>query len=588
MTLAKLLFWEGRLPAALSCALVAGAAMTSPAVAQVPPPATTPTPQRFDVPNLTPTTSTIVPTDTLPSQSISNRMSFGENLQLRILQSLPARLYLTGTVESSVRIETNVFQFPMKRQLIRQLPQGQDFFRLSPNQRQQVSDILALASREDTVFRILPNVTAGWTFTPRTRLFCNYFFLRDSLAHNISLNTNINSLAYGLQQDIPIPIGKGTNVQVEMQFRDLWQTNQLHVFDFLPGITGTTLVSPRTVAFANALLQLRGTGYFKSPNREIDPFYTIGMLHQCGGWTFSVSSTFVQNFREPFREHATIPINNYAMISDFEIARRPFRQIPGLQVFFRAEPIWNMGAQRTPGLSGMDFRAFWGGRFSAAKQALTSTLEQLRQQIQEQENAPPGPKPTTPGGKPSATIPVYEPVAHARQPIHGMLPETPQLSPAMTAAVYQTIAFGPTPFSRADDTTPDILKSLNATNPLSNSDPVSVHSTVQKSPSLEDIDFCMSSTMAHPRLVTEEEPSDHFEPVFNSNHIVETVYDDHTYQSVARRIAVSRPAPKSQEPRIFIVPPLPKVNVSDRKQPFQVAGDAENTIGRPAVLQTVR
>lgn len=576
MTFVQLTSTSYRYQFGLLCALFAANLVASPAVAQVTPPAT-PTPTRVDLPNVTPTTSTIVPTDTLPSQSISNRMTFGENLQLRILQALPARLYLTGTVETSVRVETNVFQFPMKRQLIRQLPQGRDFFLLSQSQRKQVSDILALASREDTVYRILPNLTAGWTFTPRTRLFCNYFFLRDSLAHNIKLNTNINSLAYGLQQDIPI--GSRSNVQVEMQFRDLWQTNQLHVFDFLPGITATSVITPRTVAFVNALLQLRGTGYFKSPNREIDPFYTWGLLHQRGGWTFSASSTFVQNFREPFREHATIPINNYSMISDFEIARRPFKQIPGLQLFFRAEPIWNMHAQRTPGLSGFDFRAFFGGRFSAAKPALTSTLEQLRQQINEQENAPTAPKPQQQdpgaGGKPSASVPVYEYIAHDRQPIHGMIPETPESLKTITYAAQQ-----------AQNNRQAAFLSQTVSSPQTGSLKDLIQSQAA-SPSIEDIEFSMSSTMAHPKLVAEESlsPAIGPEPVFDSNHIVQSLTDD---VSPVQRLAVSRTVSVRQShPQIYVVPPMPAVDIKNKNQPFAVAGDSNSNL-RPAVLQTVR
>jgi hypothetical protein len=509
--------------------------MTSPAVAQViaqgvTAPTTPAAPARIDLPNVSPTTSTIVPTDTLPEQSISDRMSFGENLQLRLLQALPARLYLTGTVETSMRIETNVFQFPMKRQLIRRLPQGRDFFLLSQNQRQQVSDILALASREDVVYRILPNLTAGWTFTPRTRLFCNYFFLRDSLAHNIRLNTNINSLAYGLQRDVPI--GSRSNLQVEMQFRDLWQTNQLHVFDFLPGITATRVITPRTVAFTNALLQMRGTGYFKSPNREIDPFYTWGVLHQRGDWTFSASSTFVQNFREPFREHATIPINNYTMISDFEIARRPFKQIPGLQLFFRCEPIWNMHAKRIPGLSGFDLRAFIGGRFSAAKTALTATLEQLRKQINEQENSPtapkPQPEPPGPPGKPSAMTPTYEYIAHDRQPIHGIIPETPDSLKAITYAAMQAENNRQTAFLQQAISQPqtgalkDLIPSFQepVLQPV-NLSGASTNVPSSNRPSIEDIEFMIGSTMAHPRSVAEVSlmPAPGPEPVFDSKHI---------------------------------------------------------------------
>ncbi|MFN8654744.1 MAG: hypothetical protein U0105_00250 [Candidatus Obscuribacterales bacterium] len=576
--------------------------VASPAVAQVAPPTTTTPAPRVDLPNVqAPTGTTILPTDTLPAQSLGNRMTVGENLQLRLLQALPARLYLTGTAETSVRVETNVFQFPTKRNLITTLPQGNDFFRLSASQKNQVSSILALASREDTVFRILPNVTAGWTFTPRTRAYVNYFFLRDSLAHNIRLNTNINSVTTAVQHDFPI--GSRSNVQVEMQFRDLWQTNQLPLFDFLPGITATRVLTtpPNTVVFANCLLQLRGTGYFKSPNREIDPFYTWGMVHQRGGWTFSATSTFVQNFREPFREHATIAKNNYTMISDFEIARRLFRQIPGFQVFARAEPIWNMKAGRTPGLSGMDFRMYFGMRVSAAKQALTSTLEQLRQQIEEQENTPTPPKPVTPApsGKPSAMADPYQLIAHDRQPIHGFMPEHGQGLPADASASIVPALVGWSPNQnyeqdafpeRQADPVSNLPAITTPSAPITKEANVLGLGTSSATPamSMSDIEYAMTKTMSHPVLVGEETREPRYaEPVFDAQHMAGFACDEeNNLGNPVARIAVSRTisASKKQEPSVYLVPPLPTVDVRNKQQPF----GSDTVLARPTVLQTLR
>jgi hypothetical protein len=173
------------------------------------------------------------------------------------------------------------------------------------------------------------------------------------------------------------------------------------------------------VAYASTILQIRGRKYFQAPTREIDPFYTWGLMHQRGRWTFSASSTFVQNFRNQFGHQALLPINNYSMISDFEVARRIVPQLPGLQAFMRAEPIWNMHSHNHPGLAGMDFRLFYGLRFSVSKPSLTAGLQQLQQQIEEQEKeeAPPQTQPV----KPSAMIMPYELQASQMQPIHGFL-----------------------------------------------------------------------------------------------------------------------------------------------------------------------
>lgn len=367
-----------------------------------------------------PPSSTIIPTDTLPLPAVQNRLSFAENLQLRILQKLPARFYFNSTCELSTRYETNPFQFPKKRSLLHQLPPPGIIRILNSFQQAQINDIIGLANNDDVVFRILPNVTAGWTLTPKTRLYANYFMIRDQLAHNVRLNTVIHSIGGGIQQDIPVT-SRG-NLQAEFQFRELYQLHQQSVFDFLPGLTFSYVLTPRVVLFANALLQLRSKAFFQAPTKEIDPFYTWGGLYQRNGWTFSASTTFVQNFREPFRRNASIPVNNYSFICDFEISRRIIKELPGLQAFVRAEPIYNFHSHNRPGLAGMDFRMFFGMRMALAKPALTSALEQLRQQLEEQEAVPPTPEEKK-GPKPSAFVEPHQVIASSPQPIHGFLDE---------------------------------------------------------------------------------------------------------------------------------------------------------------------
>jgi hypothetical protein len=367
--------------------------------------------------------STILPTDTLPLPAVQNRMTFAENLQLRILQKLPARFYASTSVETSFRDETNPFQFPKKDSLMRQLPQPAIWRLLDWQNQQQLYNTVGMVSRSDMVYRVLPNATAGWTITPRTRLYTNYFMIRDQLSHLMRINTVIHSIGMGIQQDVPV-VPKG-NLQLDLQWRELFQLHQRPVFDFMPGATFSYVLGSRTVVFANALMQLRGKHMFQSPNREIDPFYTWGALYQKNGWTFSASTTFVQNFRQQFRAQATIPVNNYSFISDYEISRRVIKQVPGLQAFVRAEPIWNFHGKDKPGLSGVDFRLFFGLRMAAAKPALTSALENLRQQLEEEEGEPNPQEKKKPGAekKPSAYIPPHELVAASTQPIHGFFDE---------------------------------------------------------------------------------------------------------------------------------------------------------------------
>jgi hypothetical protein len=400
----------------------------SPALAQGALPAVPNVRSSVQAPIVSPS-STILPTDVLPLPAVQNRLTFSENLQLKMLQKLPSNFYFTGSAEASFRYETNVFQFPKKDRLVRQLPGPGVFQRLPLSTQASLINLLSHSDAEDVVFRILPNVTGGFTITPHTRVFANYFMISDTLMRNKRLDTVIHSYAGGVQQDIPL--GSRANLQAEFQFRELNQTHTQSVFDFLPGLTVSAVVTPRLVAFANALVQLRGKKYFQAPTKEIDPFYTWGMLYTRGGWNFSASTTFVQNFREPFGRHATIPINNYAFISDFEVARRLIPQLPGLQAFIRAEPIWNFHAKSRPGLSGTDFRIFWGMRMAVTKPSLSSGLEQLKQQIREQEGEPTEPTPAP--NKPSASAPTSEPyevISMERQPIHGAIPMAADDEPA--------------------------------------------------------------------------------------------------------------------------------------------------------------
>ncbi len=340
--------------------------------------------------------STAIPTDVVPLPESEGRNSFGERLQLKLLRKLPSRFYFLAVTETSLRDETNVYQSPTKRHLLRAASAGIPFGALSSEGQASVLRTLSIASKNDGVFRVLPNVTAGWALTPRTRVFANYFLLRDQLFHQVSINTVIESVGGGIQHDFPL--GRRGNLQATLQARELYQNKVHKVFDYLPGITYSRVLTPHAVVFASALLQLRGKQFIVAPNREIDPFYSVGIVYQRGGWQFSHATTFLQNFRQPFGNNALIPVNNYAFVLDFEVARRITKKIPGLQAFVRAEPIYNLHSNATPGLSGMDFRIFGGVRLTVSKPTLLAAEKNIKQQFDEHEVQPPPPRitPTSP------------------------------------------------------------------------------------------------------------------------------------------------------------------------------------------------
>jgi hypothetical protein len=322
--------------------------------------------------------STILPTDVTPLPGRKNNRPFSNTLQLRLWQKLPASFYFNTSVETTFRIETNPYQYPLKRTLLHQnLPLGTDFNTMSEQDKLQITSDLAQVSSFDNVHRITPNGTAGWSFGPNTQVFVNSFLIRDSLIRNYQLNSTTGALGIGAQHTINL--GDKASLQPQVIARELWQSQQVPVLDYLPGLTAQYNVTNNLIVYVNALLQVRFAHFVASYMREIDPFYTWGWNYQKGNWVFSASSTFVQNFRQPFHSEAIVPINNYSFICDFEIDRPLINRLPGLVSVFRAEPVYNFHSKATPGLAGMDFRFYYGVRLQAAKPPLNQSIQQLRQ-----------------------------------------------------------------------------------------------------------------------------------------------------------------------------------------------------------------
>lgn len=323
--------------------------------------------------------TTVLPTDTAPLPTKHRGPSYVKlnAFELRMLQRLPSKLYLSAITESTFRLETNPFQNASQISTLRVLTGGTPLFDMSQSEQRSILKTLSECNAEQQVFRAYPNLTAGWQFTPRTSVYANYFLIRDSLIHNGNLNSTTQSVGGGIQYDIPI--GKTFDLQPNLQFRELYQNGQPNVFDYLPAITLTKQLNRDTTVYANILLQLRGLKPFCAPRREIDPFYTIGFQTQKGRWQVASSMTFVQNFRTPFGKRALAPINNYQIICDFEVARQLFKKYSGLQAFVRAEPVWNLHSGDAPGFSGHDFRLYYGIRASLSKPSLTAALQQIKE-----------------------------------------------------------------------------------------------------------------------------------------------------------------------------------------------------------------
>ena len=373
--------------------------------------------------------STILKTDQVaPLTTGSAQQAFGQNFQFRLWQKLPARLYFNGYVESTLRIETNPYQTPNKYEYLRHnYPSAAQLAKMTPAQIAAANQGLATVDSFDNVDRIFPNFTVGWALTPNTRVYSSGFMIRDTLFKNFHLDTNIFSIGSGIQNTRYIT--KKGYIMTGFFMRELWETNIHPVFDYIPSVSYYHQFTPAMLTYVSVLTQFRGKQFMNSVNREIDPFYTFGSIYRRGRWMFINTCTFVQNFRNQFGVNALLPTNNYSFICDFEIDRQIFKAVPGLLAFVRAEPVYNMHSNDVVGLSGTDFRLYYGFRFTFAKPALNGVLQQLRQQLEEEEeeeekstkkkNKPPSNGPVE--QKPTAYTMPYELCASRNQPMHGPL-----------------------------------------------------------------------------------------------------------------------------------------------------------------------
>ncbi len=343
MTPTKVL--EEALPLLLPCAVGLVAALCfapEPASAQVQPPPD-------NARNLNPGA---LPTDLTPLIFSGERGLLSHELKYKLLRNLPSRLWFNTSTEVSQRLETNpIFSIH--------------------------------AHTGDYVFRTLPNVTVGYNVLNNTGVYVNYFVIKDVYAREGTLGVpTTQSLALGVQQKLYS--GRKTSAQFDFQARELWQSKGIRQFDFLPSISITRSLRPNVVAFGSTVLQLRGRNYFVAPTREIDPFYSAGILIRHGMWNFIFSDTFVTNFRHPPFPNPVPRHGNVSMIAGFEV-NRPVsnRYLPGLIAFVRTEPVWDWRGNNITGLSGFDFRLFGGVRFAASKRAYNQDEEAIRRMIRQ-------------------------------------------------------------------------------------------------------------------------------------------------------------------------------------------------------------
>ena len=298
----------------------------------------------------TPVIPSLTPVDLTPVNMNREQQLLRPGFTYYLFNKLDPRLWFNLTTETSQRYETNVF-FSRTRYI------------------------------SDYIYRILPNITLGYETFKKVSVYCNYFVIKDVFVghHQLTFPTT-QSVSGGLRRSFSV--NPQTNLQVDFQARELFQSSHLHQADLIPGFTLTRFLTPHAIVYTNMLLQMRGKYYMVAPTREIDPFYTIGGLLTKGAWMFTSVGTLVTNFRHPPFNDAIPNQSNNSIICDFEISH-PVPKMPYMVAFVRAEPIWNWNGRGVQGLSGMNFRLFSGLRLSLAKPTYNAAIDKLRQQLRD-------------------------------------------------------------------------------------------------------------------------------------------------------------------------------------------------------------
>ncbi|MBP6592873.1 MAG: hypothetical protein KA255_07625, partial [Candidatus Obscuribacter sp.] len=210
-----------------------------------------------------------VPIDLTPVRLPERVSTFNnyENFKAQALYKLPGRVFFNASVENSLRFEANTFQ----------------------TNRHYLSDM---------IYRVLPNVTAGYALTKKTRVAANYFFFRDQYDLRASrLSRNIHSVGGRIDHDIPI--NEKTMLSVGVFSRALFiqtaNAPNIDFYDIIPSATITRRAGMNGVVYGSVLGQLRFRDPF-SNFQEGDQFYSLGGIWRKGAWSFLGDSTLVTNF----------------------------------------------------------------------------------------------------------------------------------------------------------------------------------------------------------------------------------------------------------------------------------------------------
>lgn len=274
--------------------------------------------------------STVVDLAPVKLPERTSAMSNIESFRTNTLYRLPSKLFVMGTCENSLRFESNVYQT------------------LGRN-------------RGDMIYRVLPNITVGYAFKPRTRVAANYFFFRDQYTRNAhNLSRNIHSVGFRIDRDVYV--GPKTTVTTSFFARELLLSRSQPLNDLLPSIQVVRRVGSSGAIYGSVLGQIRFRNVL-GKFQEGDQFYSMGGIYRTPKWTFLADNTFITNFGNRTLRFGP---NNQLFVITLEAARKLHRALP-VVAFFRTEPIFNIGANQATGFAGFNLRVFGGLRLEFTK-----------------------------------------------------------------------------------------------------------------------------------------------------------------------------------------------------------------------------
>ncbi len=258
-----------------------------------------------------------------------------EGFHSNMLYALPGRMFFSAVVDNSLRAETNVFQ--------------------TKNH-----------NRTDMVYRVLPNTVLGWALTRKTRVSANYFFLRDQYTKYQLLDRNFHSVCLKVEHDLYNQDGLTVTggFLARALFANPDQFSDAFFNDLLPSLTVTKQVGNHAVVYGSVVGQIRFREVL-SQFQEGDQFYSVGTVYKKGPWQALGDFTLNNNFGNSNLRQGD---NNQVIILTEEIARRlPYlRKVP-IDAYIRAQQIFNMGANNSPGYAGVNCRIFGGIRAYVSK-----------------------------------------------------------------------------------------------------------------------------------------------------------------------------------------------------------------------------